>query len=171
MVSLEAVAMELRLALLLARSLSLPTRTAQAIYLTPKAEQTRIDIFRNAAHAAFSVPPSRRDSELGKQKARAFRDINAILVRAEKLIRSRHRMIHDEWNYSDQERSVTRKLIDGMPGRVGKPIEKKEVDDLVYEMRRVIDDAYDLSERYKEHPPLMVNLRRDAKKSQTTPAR
>jgi hypothetical protein len=158
MVSLEAVAMELRLALLLARALMLPLRTAQAIYLTPKAEQARIDIFRNAPHAAFSVPPSRQKGDLWKQKERALRDIEAIIGRAEKLIRHRHRIIHDERNYSDKEQSVTRKLIDGVPGRKGKPASKKELDDLIYEMRRVIDDAYDLSERLRSERPLMVNL-------------
>ena len=165
MVSLEAVAMELRLALLFARSLMLSLRTAQAIYLTPKAEQTRIDIFRNAVQAAFYVPPSRQKGELWDQKKRALNDINAIIDRAEKLIRQRHRIIHDEWNYSDKERSVTRKLVDGRVGRKQSPVRETELNDLIYEMRRVIDDAYDLSERFRKSPPLMANLRSDSTKS------
>ena len=159
MVSLEAVAMELRLAMLFARTLMLPLRVAQAVYLSPKAEQTQIDIFRNAAKAAFSAPPSRQKGELWEQKKRALADTEAIIGRAENLIRKRHRIIHDEWNYSDKEQSVTRKLVDGAPGRKGAPVKKRELDDLIYEMRRVIDDAYDLSERFRTEPPLMVHLR------------
>ena len=68
MVSLEAIALELRLALLLARMLSIPLKTAQAIYLTPKAEQTRLDILRNAAHAEFSVTPSKANSAPRKEE-------------------------------------------------------------------------------------------------------
>ena len=78
MVSLEAIALEIRLSQLLARMLSISVRTAQAIYLTPKAEQTRIDIFRNAAHAALSLPPSKKDSFIGKQKSYALKKVNDI---------------------------------------------------------------------------------------------
>jgi len=66
MVCLEEVALELRLSLLLARLLAIPLRTANAIYLTPKAEQTRLDILRNVAHAHLSVSPSAAKSALGK---------------------------------------------------------------------------------------------------------
>jgi hypothetical protein len=121
MVSLETIALELRLATLLARALSIPVRVGQAIYLTPKAEATRIDVLRNATHAAFHVSPSKRESSLGRQKARALKDINAIAVKADKLIRERHRVIHDEWNYSDTEKKVTRRLIDGRLGRESEP--------------------------------------------------
>jgi len=69
MISLEAVAIELRLALLLARALTIPLRTAQVLYLTAKAEATRIEIFRNAASAALAVPAAKSHSELDGRKS------------------------------------------------------------------------------------------------------
>lgn len=159
MVSLEAIAMELRLALLFARVMGIPLRTAQAIYLTPKAEQTRFDIFKNAVHAHLAVSPTKKNSVLGKQKTKALKDVLSIISRAEKLIRQRHRVIHDEWNYSDTEKKVTRKLIDGHPGRERTPIKKKDLDILIESMRVIIDDAYDLAKAYSEHPPFMVSLK------------
>jgi hypothetical protein len=165
MVSLETVALELRLAMLMARALHLPLRVAQAIYLTPKSEQTRIEIFKNSAKAAFSVPPSRRNTVLSQQKTAALKDINTIIDRAEKLIRQRHRVIHDEWNYSDKERSVTRKLVDGMPGREKEPIRITQITSLINSIRAVIDDAWTLSESYRLHPPLMINLSKDSTNS------
>ena len=159
MISLEVVALELRLALLLARTLSIPVRTAQAIYLTPKAEQTRIDILRNVAHAALSVTASKKSSSLGRQKLRALGDINEILNRAERLIRDRHRVIHDEWNYSDSEKVVTRKLIDGRQGREVVPIHIEKLNALIRDIRLLIDDVYALSKCFKASPPTMASVK------------
>jgi hypothetical protein len=165
MVALETNALELRLADLLARMLFLPLRIGQAIYLSPKAEQTRIDILRNAAHARLAVSESKRNTTLGKQKTRALKDVMAIAKRAEALIRERHRIIHDEWNFSDIEKKVTRKLLDGRPGRERVPTRKREIDTLIQKLRVLIDETYELALSFKEHPPFMANLKSDSRNS------
>ena len=165
MVALEAVAMELRLANLLARMLGLPSRIGQAIYLTPKSETSRLEILQNAAHARLAVSPSKRDSYLGKQKMRALKDVNDICGRAKSLILKRHRIVHDEWNYSDKEKKVTRRVIDGVPGRERIAVPKTEIDDLVRSMRVLIDDALDLTNSFRNHPPFMASLRNDSTNS------
>jgi len=165
MVSLEAVAIELRMANLLARMLGLPPRIGQAIYLTPKSETTRIEILRNAAHSRLAVSPSRKKSVLGRQMTKALADVNRICGRAQGLINLRHRMIHDEWNYSDKEKNVTRRQIDGVPGRQRVPTPKKEIDDLIEKMRVLIDDVLVLTTAFRDHPPFMANMRSDLAKS------
>lgn len=165
MVALEAVAMELRLANLLATMLGLPQRIGQAIYLTPKSETTRIEILRNAAHSRLAVSPSKKNSMLGKQMIKALSDVNKICSRAQDIINQRHRTIHDEWNYSDTEKKVTRRMIDGVPGRARVPVPKTEIDDLIRRMRELIDDALDLTNSFRDHPPFMASLRIDSTNS------
>jgi len=75
-------------------------------------------------------------------------------------MRERHRVIHDEWNYSDTEQKVTRRLINGHHGRTRVPFPITELTALIHRMRVLIDDAYDLAQRFREHPPLMANMRR-----------
>lgn len=164
MVSLEAIALELRMGSLMARTVGLPTNIARAIYLTPKSEQARIDIFRNAAKARLHVSPSKRNTALGKKKARALRDVMKIIERAETLIRTRHRVIHDDWNVSDDESKVTRRILDGGMGREHIPASLKELKTLIRDMRVIIDNAYELARSFKDDPPYMANLRKSSTK-------
>jgi hypothetical protein len=117
LISVETIDLEVRLANLFARMVGIPLRIGQAIYLTPKQEQTRMDILRNAANAALSTPPrANPKSALVRQKAEALKKVERIIARGETLIRKRHRVVHDEWTFSEKEKKVTRRLVDGRPG-------------------------------------------------------
>jgi hypothetical protein len=162
MVALETVDLEIRLANLFGRIIGLTPRKAQAIYFSPKAEQARMDIIRNAAKATFHVTPLQTGS-LARQKRAALEKVEALLERSEKLIRKRHRVIHDEWNISEKEKKVTRRLVGGEPVRPRTPVEIEELTDLIGELRLLIDDVYALSEEFRKHPPTMVSLRRNVR--------
>lgn len=165
MVALETIALELRLANLLARMLDIPLRIGQAIYLSPKAEQTRLDILRNAARSRLGVSPSKANTALGKQKRKSLSDVLKIVGRAQSLIGERHRVVHDEWNYSEAEKRVTRKMIDGTPGRPRTPASKDDMDALILKMRQLIDDAQELAVSFSKHPPFMADMRNDSTNS------
>lgn len=45
--------------------------------------------------------------------------------------------------------------------RAAEPVPIEELTDLIGEFRLLIDDVYDLSKAFKEHPPTMVSLRLD----------
>jgi hypothetical protein len=156
MISLETVDTELRLANLFSRMIGVPLKVGQAIYLSPKAEQTRFDIFRNAAQARLGVPKA------NLRMKDALKKIESILERSEKLIRKRHRVIHDDWGVSSKEKKVTRRLLDGGTGRERTQVDKTELDNHIYALRCLIDDIYDLTEAFREHPPFMVDMQLSA---------
>ena len=164
MVALETIALEIRLANLLAGTLGLPPRIGQAIYLSPKAEQTRLDILKNAAKSRLSVSPRKKDTSLGRQQTAALERVNDIVNRAQALIGERHRVVHDEWNYSETEEKVTRKRVEGKPGNPRVPTPRSEIDTLIRKLRVLIDDAHDLTESFRKHPPFMADLRKDSTK-------
>jgi hypothetical protein len=161
MVSLETIALEMQLANLLARTISVPLRIGQAIYLSPKSEQSRLDILKNVSRSRLGVSENKIRSELGKQMTKALDDVNKVINRAQALISHRHRIIHDEWNYSDSENKVTRKKVDGKPGNSRAPIERIEIDNLIQKIRSLIDDVHDLADSFKQYPPFMANMRND----------
>ena len=69
-------------------------------------------------------------------------------------MRKRHRVVHDEWNFSDKEQTITRRLIDGRsPEHM--PTDFDELKQLIFH----IDDIFDLSVEFK---PFMANLRKTA---------
>jgi hypothetical protein len=157
MVALEVVDLEIRLANLFGRIIGVSQREAQAIYFSPKAEQARMDIIRNSANAAFAVSPSQAGI-LARQKREALEKVEAILSRSEKLIRQRHRVVHDEWNISDKEKIVTRRLVGGELKRPRIPVAKDELSNLIEKLRELIDEVYDLSQEFKAKPPTMVSM-------------
>jgi hypothetical protein len=106
---------------------------------------------------AFHVPPSQKGS-LARQKKAALEKVATLLERSEKLIRKRHRVIHDEWNVSEKEKTVTRRLVGGELTRPRTPVEIDELTDLIGQLRLLIDDVYRLSQEFKEHPPTMVSM-------------
>jgi hypothetical protein len=161
MVSLETIALEIRLANLLARMIGVPLRIGQAIYLSPKSEQSRLDILRHTAHSRLAVSPSKKGTMLGRQQTKALDDVISIANRAQALIGDRHRVIHDEWNYSDKEKKITRKRVDGKPGNPRKPTPKTEIESLITKIRSLIDDAYSLANSFRENPPFIYNLKSD----------
>jgi hypothetical protein len=165
MVALEAIALELRFAMLLGRLLAIPQRIARAIYLTPKSEQARLEILRNAAEARLASSPSKRDSPLGRQMSAALKRVIGLQKRALKLIGKRHGVIHDEWNYSPMKGEITRKAVDGKLTPKITKADLKELERLIDQMRDLIDDAYDLAEEFRKDPPFMVDLSIDTTKS------
>lgn len=161
MIVLETVDLEVRLARMFRYIIDVPTRTAQAIYFSPKAEQARMDILRNSALAAFHVKPSATGT-LARQKRKALEKVERLLARSEKLIRKRHRIVHDEWNVSEADKTVTRRLIGGELNRKRDPVQEEELDNLLKSLRELIDDVYDLSEEFRQRPPSMVSMAKDA---------
>ena len=161
MVQLEAVALELRLALLLSRILALPQRIARAIYLTPKSEQVRLEILRNSAEARLS---GRAGAELKRQMDDALKKVIAIQKRAQKVVGKRHGVIHDEWNYSPTRQEIIRKPVSGQLAVQVTKGDIKELHRLIDQMRDLIDDIYDLAEEFRKHPPFMVDLSMDSTK-------
>tara|TARA_R110000868_G_scaffold2930_2_gene19917 strand:+ start:481 stop:981 length:501 start_codon:yes stop_codon:yes gene_type:complete len=165
MVSLETIALEIQLAGVLARMIGIPLRIGQAIYLSPKSEHSRLDILRNAAQSRLAVAPGKEKTELGMQQIKALKQVTKIVRRASDLVNRRHRVVHDEWNFSDREKAVTRKKLDGKPGNPRVAIPLTEVGLLVTDMRKLIDDAHALAESFREHPPFMARLKKDSTKS------
>jgi hypothetical protein len=159
MVSIETVDLELRLADLFARTIGVSLRVGQSIFLSPKAEQIRIDIFRNAAHAEFATAPRANPNHtLIKQKRQALAKIDKLLNRSLDLIRVRHRIIHDDWNISDKEKVVTRRHLDGAIGRERTPIKITELEQHIRSLRVLIDDIYALSVEFKARHPSMASM-------------
>ena len=157
MVALEVVDLEIRLANLFGHVVGVSQRIAQAIYFSPKAEQARMDVIRNATNAAFATSPLERGS-VARQKREALAKVEDILERSEKLIRKRHRVIHDEWNISDKEKIVTRRLVGGELKRPRVPVDKKELSEMIEQLRELIDSVYALSQEFKAHPPTMASM-------------
>lgn len=158
MVSLETIALEVSLATLFARMIGVPPRIGHAIYLTPKAEQTRLDMLRHTTQSRLAVSERKKNTRLGQQQSRYRRKIMKIVASAQDTMNRRHRVIHDEWNYSDKEQAVTRKRIDGNPGRARIKVDLNEVLQLIEDIRKTIDAAQSLSEVFRERPPFMANL-------------
>ena len=83
--SLETVDLELELAALFSRMLGIPRRIGEAIYMSPKANQARFDILRNASLAAFGPSPRENpESRHAKKKASNHAKVLDLVKRAEK---------------------------------------------------------------------------------------
>src|ERR1700687_493469 len=80
MIAIETGNLEIALADLFARMLSIPLRIGRAVYLTPQSAQARLDILVNAAKAEFDRPM--RAKVLREQYADAFKQVNTIRNRA-----------------------------------------------------------------------------------------
>jgi hypothetical protein len=159
MVSLETVDLELELAHLFARMLGISLKLGRSIYMSPKAELTRLDIFQNTAEEALSLHHrAKKDSALSQQKIKALQKIKNLLHRSRELIVQRHRVIHDEWDVEGEEKEVRRLRLDGVKGREYEKIPKANLEDHVYKIRALIDDTYDLALDFRKHPPLMVDM-------------
>lgn len=166
-ISVETGQLELELSGLFARLLGLTLKVGRAIYLTPKSEQVRLDVLRNAA-AAYLAPDKRRrpDSAVERQKARALAKINGILSKAQTAVNSRHRIIHDAWKVSDEGHEISRFPIDGRiepPEYTAMPLAKLEQQ--VQSLQVLIAEARALRIDFRDHPPHMVALADHSRKS------
>jgi len=160
MISLETVDLELQLALLFSRMLQISPKVGEAIYMSPKSDQARLDVMRNTAHAAFDPGPrSKPDSILEQQKKKALKKMLDIVAQAESVIQYRHRTLHDDWRIERQHKEVQRIQVDGHAARVPTPVSLTELNRQITKMRTLIDDVTILAKEFKAHPPRMVSMK------------
>ena len=80
--ALETVDLELELAVLFSRMLMILPRIGEAIYITPKNGQARLEIMRNTAKEVFAPnKKAKPDSVREKQKAAALKRYSISTVR------------------------------------------------------------------------------------------
>jgi hypothetical protein len=162
LIALETVDLELELTVLFSRMLMLLPRVGEAIYMTPKNAQARLDIMRNAAKETFR--PSKRASVGSlkeKQKAAALKKVLGIIGRAQECMQKRHRALHDDWYISADTKEIKRIQVDGLSDRVGKPIPLPTLKAEIKSLRTLIDDVTKLAKEFKEKPPQLVSMRRN----------
>jgi hypothetical protein len=157
MIAVESGNLELELAGLFARMVMIPLRIGRAVYLTPHSAHARLDILKNAAKAAFDRPT--RSTVLRLQYAEALKRVIDIANRASASINKRHRLVHDSWGYNDDDREVSRLMIDGNPDRESASVPISELKDQLSVLRNLISEAGTLAREFRKRPPLMVDLR------------
>jgi hypothetical protein len=166
LIAIETGNLELALADLFARMLSIPLRIGRAVYLTPQSSAARLHILKNAARAEFERPM--RSKILRDQYASALKQVTGIHDRASKAINKRHRVVHDSWGFNDDDMEVSRLMIDGHPDRESAAAPLKELEDQIKSLRKLIDDAGALSRGFYRHPPTMIDLRLSGTSQQTS---
>jgi hypothetical protein len=154
-IAIEAVALQVEMADLFGCMLSIPSRTARAIFMTPRTEQTRFDMLKNAATMALRPRVRNKDSEHEKRKAKALRRVLKLVSRAENAVRYRHRTVHDHWEVKGAD--VSRRDVDGT-GKEGKPMPLQSLLDEIKKMRRLIDDVIDLTNEFSDQPPTLKDI-------------
>lgn len=160
MIALETVDLELQLAALFSRLLDTRYVVAVATYLTPKSDQARLDVLRNAAHAALDpMPGEKPETRSWRRKTDALNRILNIINRAQTAINNRHRVMHDAWQASGEDRIVKRLVIDGRTGRAAVPIQLSDLRQQIEVLRRLIDDVIDLTNEFDANPPAVADLR------------
>lgn len=157
MIALETVDLELELALLFSEMLSLPYNVAEAIYMTPRGDQARLDILRNAAKALFAPHPrSKATSPKSKKKASLKSKVLNIISRAQKCTQKRHRAMHDEWYVLPRTREIKRIQVDGTGVEEGTPIPLPQLNDDIRIVRTLIDDITELAKTFGKILPLRL---------------
>jgi hypothetical protein len=166
MIAIETVDLELELAGLFAQMLMLKPSVGRAIFLSPKSEQARLDIFRDAANAEFSPNPrAKPKSPLEQQKAAALSKVKGMISRSQDAVNRRHRVIHDEWEVSDVDQEIQRRVVDGKVTREAKPTPINELEDQIHSLRVLIDDVYDLAREFRARPPRMIDMKKSTTKA------
>jgi hypothetical protein len=166
LIAIEAGNLELAVANLFARMLSIPLRIGRAVYLTPQSSAARLHMLKNAARAEFERPM--RSKILRDQYASALKRVIEIHDRASKAINRRHRVVHDSWGFNEDDMEVSRLVIDGNPDRESAAAPLKQLEDQLKSLRKLIDDAGTLSREFARHPPTMVDLRLSGSPPETT---
>jgi hypothetical protein len=166
MILIETVDLEVQLASLFARMLSISPRVGRAIMLAPKSEQARLDILKHAAEAAFFISPkAEKDSELSQQKQKALERVLKIVSKSQDLMNKRHRIAHDEWAVLDENNEIRRIPVSGKLKREEVAVPINELEDHILSIRTCIDDAHKLASDFREHPPTMADLRKSSTNS------
>jgi hypothetical protein len=160
MIALETVDLELELGALLSRMLLLNPLVGEAIYMTPRGDQTRLDILRNAAKEVLA-PSTKRDpkSEFEQQKRKALDKINRIVARAQACIGKRNRALHDDWHISAETKEIARVRVDGTSSRVGDPIPIDQLKGDIRALRTLIDDVTALAKEFRKKPPWLISMK------------
>jgi hypothetical protein len=140
--------------------LAIPRRTGRAIYLTPQAATARLDVLQNAAKAAFDRVT--RSRTLAAQYKSALDKINDLVKRSRQANGKRNRIIHDSWGYNDDDKEVSRLMLDGNPDRESVSVPINELRDQLAALQRLVEDAGKLARAFRKQPPLMVDLRNSA---------
>lgn len=167
MILIETVDLEVQLAALFARMLSISPRIGRAIMLAPKGEQARLDILKHAAEAAFAIgPKTKPDSELAEQKQAALKKVLEVVSKSQKVMNQRHRIVHDEWAVSEENSDIRRIPVTGKLKREEVIVPIKELEDHIRQIRLCIDDAFELTKDFRERPPTMADLRKSSTKSE-----
>jgi len=157
MISIENANLEGALAILFSRTVSVPFKVGQAIYLTPKSAIARIEIFKNAARAMLSPNTWKGDEAQQKQMAIALSKIIKLIERAETLTGKRHGIIHDRW-FLDSDTDEVARLSLSLPAKTDGPVPLATLERLIADFRSLIDDVHELSAEFKTRNPHMVNL-------------
>jgi len=159
MLALETVDLEIELSLLFSALLSLHPSIGEVIYLTPRGDQSRIEMLRHAASIIFAIHPSANPhSASSTQKRKYLKRIRDIAERAHKSIQNRHRAVHDEWFILRGEKRIKRGRVDIVDDE-GKSITLKQLKSEVREMRLVIDEITTLAKEFIEFPPKLPQRR------------
>jgi hypothetical protein len=166
-IAIETIELELELAKLFARVLNVSVVVGRAVFLSPKSEQARLDMLRNAAEAAFrkkraNAAPSHVH---GRQKSTALRKVNRVIDRSQNAFNHRNRVTHDEWDVPDGEQVAVRKSVDGRLSRATSVVPLSELHAHTMLPRRLIDDVSKLSAELRLRPPNMIDLSMPSTKS------
>lgn len=160
LMSLETVDLELELAVLFSRMLFINSAVGEAIYMTPRGDRARLDILRNAAKQLFALRKNEKPhSESGKRKRSTLSKIESIIGRAQDCIDKRHRAMHDDWYISSETKEIKRIPVDGVIGRVAKPIPIEQLNDDVRALRVLIDDVTALAKEFQKQPPTLTSMK------------
>jgi hypothetical protein len=154
MLALETVDLELEMAILFSRILMVPLSVGEAVYMTPLGAQTRIDMLRHAAAAAYALRSTQhRDSDPGKRKIKALQEVGKIADDARKRFDARHRAVHDEWYVPTDIKKPKRLRIDGKLRNEGVPVTVKQIRLEILETRSLIDRITKLAKSLSGNPP------------------
>jgi hypothetical protein len=161
MIALETVDLELELALLFSEMLSLPYSVAEAVYMTPRGDQARLDILRNSAKALFAPHPrSKPTSPKSKKMVSLKSKVLNIVSRAQNCIGKRHRAMHDEWYVLPKTKEIKRLQVDGSGAEEGTPIPLRQLNEDIRIVRTLIDDITKLAKAFERNPPIIAFSRK-----------
>jgi hypothetical protein len=162
MIALEAVDLELELASLFCSMTQLPYDVAEAIFMSPRNDQARLDILKNAANAIFALhPKSNPHSSKSKKKTAAKSKVTSLIKRARKCLDKRHRSMHDEWYVLPKTKEIKRINVDGSGAVEGTPMPIRQLTDDIRIVRTLIDDITKIAKEFEKRPP---TLRRSPKR-------
>jgi hypothetical protein len=168
MISIENGNLELSLADLFARTLSISKKMAHAIYFTPRAAALRVEILQAAARTRLAPRPKISPTHpLEVQKSDALRKVERLVKRSFGVMQRRHEVMHDAWGIARDEKDepVIRGSGRDLIQSEARDAPLRELTDLIRDLRDVITDVDRLVAEFTNRPPAMADLRRSLTKS------